>query len=86
MSNFVKKNNFTVTVDTCSMCEYHDHTGSFQARPKHVCHHPDVSGRGKVCTKYWYEYPIICNVTLKRVDIPDWCPRLKSEGKNDREI
>lgn len=73
-------NKFTVIISNCHDCEYCDHNGLIQNKPKYVCHHKDVRERNKVDAKYWYEFPIIGLVNRengRQLDIPDWCPRLE---------
>lgn len=62
-------------IKTCFDCEFHDDTGSMQTRPKYICQHRAVSERNKVNSQYWYDYPVLENVTQKaKLEIPAWCP------------
>lgn len=63
-------------IKTCYDCEYCHYTGSYGSRPKYVCQNSEVlKDENKVNSKYWYEYPVLANMTLKaKLEIPDWCP------------
>jgi len=72
-------NKVIIEITNCKHCKHCDHNGMLQNHPKWVCHHNDVSKRGKVDAKYWYDYPILAYVNRysNQIDIPDWCPLLE---------
>lgn len=46
-----------------------------------------IRGTEKVKAKYWQQFPILGSYyainNTSELKIPDWCPRLESEEKND---
>ena len=72
-------NTAVIRCTNCLDCPYCEHNGMLQAHPKYICGNKDVYGRNKVDAKYWYDQPIVGNhkQSLKRIDIPDWCPILE---------
>lgn len=63
-------------IKTCRDCECYDHTGTFGSKPKYICNNKNVrKAINQVNAKYWYDFPIIANMTVKaKLEIPDWCP------------
>lgn len=69
-------------ITNCHNCEFCDHNGLIQDKPKYICHHNAVKGRNKVDANYWYDMPVLCLVNKKHgehIDIPNWCPLLEDK-------
>ena len=87
-------NKVIIEITNCQDCKYCEHNGLLQdnSHIRYVCHHNKMrnsklqDGRKKWNNvngiDYWYGLPILAKYNSKsgkQIDIPNWCPRLKTK-------
>lgn len=94
-------NKVIIEMTNCQDCKYCEHNGLLQdnASIRYVCHHNKMynsklqDGRKKWNNvngiDYWYGLPILAKYNSKsgkQIDIPNWCPRLKTKENTNETI